>query len=532
MRNPSTRHLVLIILAAALALLFALPMHLRPENFPADDAYFYLQVARNIAHGQGPTFHGVTPTNGFHPLWMLGCVASFLAAAGHSTVAVHLVFILQQALALGILALAWRILGRLDVRNRLVALPPLAIFFLTGLYGSEAHINGFCAALVLLAALQPWTPRPAVHAATVGALAGLAFLARLDNIFFVAALSPLFLALQARRRQGPLVAPASLRSALALGLAFLAIVIPYLLYNRLTFGHLMPISGAIKSTFPHASWKLDGLGALGKLSLLGALLSSAATLLFARAPERRFVFLSLGAGVIGHALYIILFTDDVTHWSWYYVLGVLNLSLALAAFADWFESILPRPALRAYAILLHAGLALLLLLGVGRAWIRYDNPDAIYGKNAFIIHAKRAERRWQAQLADWLRLNLPPNTRIIAYDWPGTFAFLSGQPILPVDGLINDFRYNDDILKLGIARYLEEHGVRYWLGPEVAALDVRPGWYVIRRQGALQSVEIFSPLYKKSAGTFTVRDADLVVRLRDVIAHPDTPPLALWRLQR
>jgi len=35
-----------------------------------DDSFYYLQVARNLAAGHGPTFDQVSLTNGFHPLWM------------------------------------------------------------------------------------------------------------------------------------------------------------------------------------------------------------------------------------------------------------------------------------------------------------------------------------------------------------------------------------------------------------------------------------------------------------------------------
>ena len=57
-----------------LVVLSIVPFHLNPDNFLADDAYFYLQIAKNIAAGHGSTFHGVTETNGYHPLWMGFCV--------------------------------------------------------------------------------------------------------------------------------------------------------------------------------------------------------------------------------------------------------------------------------------------------------------------------------------------------------------------------------------------------------------------------------------------------------------------------
>ena len=40
-----------------------------------DDAYYYLQIAYNIAHGAGSTFDGITKTNGYQPLWMAIVVA-------------------------------------------------------------------------------------------------------------------------------------------------------------------------------------------------------------------------------------------------------------------------------------------------------------------------------------------------------------------------------------------------------------------------------------------------------------------------
>lgn len=36
-----------------------------------DDAFYYAQIARNIALGLGSTFDGIHETNGYHPLWML-----------------------------------------------------------------------------------------------------------------------------------------------------------------------------------------------------------------------------------------------------------------------------------------------------------------------------------------------------------------------------------------------------------------------------------------------------------------------------
>src|SRR5579883_1358590 len=54
---------------------FTLFPHLRFGSdvaaFFEDDFFYYLQIARNFAEHGRSTFDGVTPTNGYHPLWMI-----------------------------------------------------------------------------------------------------------------------------------------------------------------------------------------------------------------------------------------------------------------------------------------------------------------------------------------------------------------------------------------------------------------------------------------------------------------------------
>src|SRR2546427_260168 len=40
-------------------------------RFVQDDAFYYFEVARRLGSGQGSTFDGINPTNGYHPLWQL-----------------------------------------------------------------------------------------------------------------------------------------------------------------------------------------------------------------------------------------------------------------------------------------------------------------------------------------------------------------------------------------------------------------------------------------------------------------------------
>ena len=63
----------LVILAALMAIVFPAYMMLcgreRLVSYLSDDAYYYFNVAAQIAAGNGPTADGVTTTTGFHPLY-------------------------------------------------------------------------------------------------------------------------------------------------------------------------------------------------------------------------------------------------------------------------------------------------------------------------------------------------------------------------------------------------------------------------------------------------------------------------------
>jgi hypothetical protein len=48
----------------------------------------------------------------------------------------------------------------------------------------------------------------------------------------------------------------------------------------------------------------------------------------------RMIIGMLSVGTLLHASYVIGFTNRVTSWSWYYVLGVTNLALSSGLFVD------------------------------------------------------------------------------------------------------------------------------------------------------------------------------------------------------
>ena len=63
--------LAIVLLGLAMRFYYAWqPLLTLIEQGMSDDAFYYLHIARNVAMGKGVSFDGLTPTNGFHPLYL------------------------------------------------------------------------------------------------------------------------------------------------------------------------------------------------------------------------------------------------------------------------------------------------------------------------------------------------------------------------------------------------------------------------------------------------------------------------------
>jgi len=81
MKRFLTRYFPEIIIVF-IALILSGYIALSPTNslmnwYDSDDGFYYFKVAQNIISGSGVTFDGINPANGFHPLWMVICLAIF-----------------------------------------------------------------------------------------------------------------------------------------------------------------------------------------------------------------------------------------------------------------------------------------------------------------------------------------------------------------------------------------------------------------------------------------------------------------------
>jgi hypothetical protein len=233
----------------------------RMAMWPTEDGYFMLTMGRNVGLGRGLSVAGgEMPTNGTQPL------TTFVWAAGYALVgpareagvffALVLQVIASAIAAFALFALGKRVFrGREDATGRAalaagvwfaspVAMPHTMNCLETGFYGMMVVF----VSLALLAgegtrALWSWK-----RTTLFGGLLGVAFWVRNDSAFLIAASCVAYL--------WPAIANPEERKArfgrvFAFGATSVAVASPWLVYNYLGFGSVMPVSGRAEALTGH-----------------------------------------------------------------------------------------------------------------------------------------------------------------------------------------------------------------------------------------------------------------------------------------
>lgn len=224
------------------------------RQYPTEDGYLMLTIARNLASGLGmSTAGGLHPTNGTQPLATFLWSFCFWLVGGDRHAGVFAVQLLQLAIASATAYLIFRLGTRLlgdDPEGRAqaglgavcwyaspIVVPHSMNCLETGLYGLCLTV----CFLVLFAEGRRDLRARLLHWALVGAALGVAFWARNDAILLCNAVAIVHLVCGFGERSTPL--RGRLVELSTAGLVVLVLALPWLLYNQLRFGSLMPVSG-------------------------------------------------------------------------------------------------------------------------------------------------------------------------------------------------------------------------------------------------------------------------------------------------
>jgi hypothetical protein len=470
--------------------------------FVPDDVYFYLHIADQIVTGHGSTFNGITPTNGYHPLWMIPCILLRLVVSDRQRF-VQAMFVVCAVLHVVALFLLARLLGRTGIRQRWPGLLLLGYYLAANPPGSEMHISLVLLLLLLgqaTAELQEATgPRALL---LLGVYAGFAELARLDNVFLIGLI---VLAVLSTRRTS------FVRDALLVGIPALIIVVPYLAWNRIDFGAFVPISGRVKATFAHPG--LLKLGAQGIFLFIGALPLGFLWSDRLRLP-RVLLFAMSGAALI-HTAYVAFGMEG--SWPWYFATELLATCLSASLVFERLAESVPTRILTAASAL---AVVVLMAAAVNRR-----------------VHQARTPPPYYLASAEAIDDIVPPGEAIATTVSPGSMAYFSHRSVFAFDGLTNDFAYHQDAARGGLQSYLRAHRITYLYSVAPASDEAlkfaaktkiegqqEDTAYLLAPDGhSVQSLTIFSGVLGIPLGTFDLS------RLKEVRRGFCSRDVAIWK---
>lgn len=415
-----------------------------PSKFPADDGFFYPQIAYNVVHNGFMGFNDLYLTNGFHPLWMVFCtVAEFINPFDKAFV-LNIIWLFQVLLVLfGFILLEKTIFKECRTGKIFgLAFYCLMFFSLGTLYLIEAHLTFFTFALLLFFISRKFT-----NDFAFGFVCSLVFLARLDHIFVILPLG--FLYWHFRKW--------NIKSLGIMLIGFLILAVPYIISNYYYFGSAVPISGRIKSSFPHIQEDIN-FGVFQKIfSLLGILYF--VFLSFNKKDQYRNVKLSFLIGSLLQLFYNLLFQSEIGQW--YFVSQMFFCGLFVYDIVNNLKGKLLKKV--ALDKIIFAG-ALVFVCGI--AWLKLTTSFSIQN-NVFASHSKfeKKSNDLVRQTAQAFEKNIPKDSRIYVYDFPGKFAFYSNFNVIPADGLVANKNYFDDMRSGNFRNFLNKNKIEYLLFP-------------------------------------------------------------------
>lgn len=479
-----------------------------------DDSFYYFQIARNAAAGNGFSFDGIHPTNGFQPLWgmILACAAWVFARLGIADPLLLARWFLSLAALVNVAAgLALYAAARAWLGRRREALGVLAVWLLSPVLvvHQTGGMENALFALVLGSALAVYhrafvdadRPPSVAWFAGLGALLGLLGITRLDAALLAAVAIPV---IAWRMRRMPVrglvrrLAPLCLLAALP--------VAGYLALNLARFGLAMPVAGAAKEWY--AAQAVDAVGGPWSAGHL-RMLAENVWITFLR-----LVFVAAGP---------ILLAYGWLHPLYAAVLGRAGLPLmvggpaaagaAAAVLAGWIAAgrgaartlrarlgRILRPGVPQAFALLHfcafAALYPIYLRGPGAGWyfvplylllvmmtgiigafavqvlgVRFPRARRWMGPAAvvllagnFVLYLAREARPERVtpklEVVAWANADLPADARIGSFN-AGAIGFFAERPVINLDGLVNDADYLEHLKAGRIEAYARREGITH-----------------------------------------------------------------------
>ena len=239
---------------------------LAKNGYLYDDSFYAFQISRNIAEGRGPTFDGVTPTNGFQPLYVYLLVPAYKLLGSDQIAPIYAALTLMALLTAATAVLLILIARRYVSDGVALAAAFLWVFspvvVRQAANGMETALALFLIASSIYYYLSRVRSNPDVGYGRffkMGLLLGLTILARVDGILFALVMALDFL-LVIRRRAKNDGTKVKLRGVFVASATAFLIYLPWVVYGLVAVGRLLPESGAATRFLSIAYAPFFGLG--------------------------------------------------------------------------------------------------------------------------------------------------------------------------------------------------------------------------------------------------------------------------------
>ena len=457
-----------------------------------DDAFYYFQIAKNLADGKFSTFDGgITRTNGYHPVWMLIITPFYwMFDPGNALFAIKAFEIILIASGVVLIVLAVRLAG----------LPWILLFgVLPALYnhpylsvGTEAACALFFLGILFLAAIL-FSSNPDRYTWPLTLIVFILPWVRLEYIVVSLTVAGSLLALS-RSRTTEHPSPSSSVKSFAPLLGAGAGISTYFIYNGFIFGGIVPVSGATKLSLSRNVWEqgggydfLENLNAVmtiigqyvgfggrgGELFLVLEVCFYVILVwdLSRRSPRREdrllLVFLVCVLGLGLEHLSKIMFSALnmhpylVAYSAWYYVPAYLMEALIVPTRCYMIIYIVRRlPIFQSFGTQMLS----ICTIVVGLVWISVTNN--------FMGHWKLVDQKrdlltidgpfdyMMSSYAGTLVLNrvLPENSIVGSWD-SGIVGYMSRFPVVNLDGLVNSYDYHRAKMNNSVPSIYDSYGI-------------------------------------------------------------------------
>jgi len=217
----------------------------------SEDGYYMLTMARNIAAGHGMSIaDGTIITNGTQPLMTLILAGVFLLTGGDKIFSIQLIILLQWLIAVAASYMIWK-LGSKLLKNHhegiKISVLAAALWYASPVMirhtmnGLETGLYAFAVLYVLTFIIFNDNPFNFHNSIVTGFLLGIVFLIRNDAVFLIGGVCLVFLIPGFYSKE--IKYSKRLVSVIVVGIISLLTAGPWLLYNQMVFGWIVPISG-------------------------------------------------------------------------------------------------------------------------------------------------------------------------------------------------------------------------------------------------------------------------------------------------